>query len=73
VTGVAVHGLVNLARYLLPFIDEETATSESVELVPPATFDHVEPPLVETSHCTVTALVPLAAALKLAFVPAHAV
>ena len=63
------HELVNTARYLLPFC-ELAVVKVSVVLVAPLRSVKVTPPLVLICHCTVGAGVPLAAAVKLALLPA---
>ena len=53
---------VNTAWYSLPLSAAGTLEIVSVVDVAPLTFVNVEPPLVDTCHCTVGVGVPLAAA-----------
>lgn len=63
---------VNTARYWLPFWDAVVVKVRVVE-VAPVTLLNVAPPSVLVCHCTVGAGFPLAAAVKLTFVPAATV
>src|SRR5579883_2546006 len=65
--------LVKTASYSLPFIEAVTLESVNVVEVAPLIFVKVMPPSVLTSHCTVGAGLPLAAAVKVAFWPAFTV
>ena len=62
---------VHAARYCL-LLSAVVVTNDNVGLVAPVTFIQVVP-FVLCCHCTVGAGVPLAAEVKLAFVPAHLV
>jgi hypothetical protein len=61
--------LVNIARYLFPFCGLDVVNVSVVE-VAPTTLLNVVPPFVLTCHCTVGAGYPLAAAVKVALLPA---
>ena len=61
---------VTVARYRLLFMAVVTFVSVRVAPVPPLTFDHVLPLLVETCHWYVGEGVPVAVTLKVAFCPA---
>ena len=62
--------LLHTARYCLP-LSAIVVANVYVALVAPVIFDHVVP--LPDCHCTVGEGVPLAADVKLAFVPAHLV
>src|SRR5947207_1566752 len=62
--------LVKTASYWLPFMPAVTLLSVKVVEVAPLTLFQVLPPLVLTCHCTVGAGLPLAAAVKVAVLPA---
>src|SRR5580700_9562926 len=62
-----------LARYLCPLSDTVTSAMASWSLVAPATGLQMVPPLVETSHCTVGAGKPDAAASKMAVWPSSTI
>src|ERR1700693_1881018 len=62
--------LVNTASYSYPFSDKVTLETVRVSLVAPDTGEKVDPPSVETCHCTVGAGLPLAAAESFASCPA---
>ncbi len=72
--GVAaglVTALVNCARYSLPLL-EAPNTTDSVSVVLPesvVSLAQVEPPFVETCHCTVGAGLPEAAAVNISVAP----
>jgi hypothetical protein len=61
---------VNTARYLFPFCAAVTAVKARVAEVAPPRLLKVTPLSVLTCHCTVGAGLPLAAAVKLALLPA---
>src|SRR5207245_2207712 len=64
---------VNTAWYLFPFCAAVTAVNASVAEVAPPTLLNVTPLSVLTCHCTVGVGLPLAAAVKLALLPADTV
>lgn len=68
----APHELLNSARYCLPS-SPTVGVNVYVALVAPAIFPQLDPPSVETCHCTAGAGWPVAAAVKLNGEPVHAV
>src|SRR5207244_2286903 len=64
--------LLNTARYCWP-LSPAAGLRVRVGLVAPARLLKLLPPSVLTCHCTVGAGVPLAAAVKVALLPAHTV